>query len=571
MFYSLQDCLLSIGIGYLIPIIGLIVEKTNKKIGITFEICLGLLLIAYTLYKYSFPGALIYLGLIAFSYSSALMLTTNNTSTKKVKEELTQINMEQIKLHKNLKRIIFDISIFFIVVLFAVLFFIFGPDESPLKYFILFGFITLFSEFIKRIIVYRTVTCYFDSQTKNIYIYSFFESRKFSINDCQNVQIESAVDILKLHPLFTLFSSNIDFTTSFEKVLKISLPGETIFLTFVEAEKWKEILHVSKAEIEDEDELVNVLPFYHKHNLKRLFGKLYFATTVKGVSAYSGLLLLLYFLNVPTWGLITVGICYWLLNISISDLVLKTAMDAKLANDPLLISKADAIFTKAGIPNAKLYITDSAQYNGLATGMNIGRAMITLTTATLKLPIETIEGILAHEAIHVKKRDIMWAQIWRACFILFLLLVVIFIKENITNIEAYTVPIFLTIWLLMFLFPIYQSFVSQWMEVRADHLGAKLLEGEQQQMAESLRALSLAQDDESKKALTYQMIEIDKNKEINSLKRESLIWRIIEFQLMPHPPMYWRVHSLNTNQHGWGKAILFRWMRDRCVESISIK
>jgi Zn-dependent protease with chaperone function len=81
--------------------------------------------------------------------------------------------------------------------------------------------------------------------------------------------------------------------------------------------------------------------------------------------------------------------------------------DAKETTNQELINIAQHIFKKAGIPQTRIYETESSVYNGLATGMNIGRGMVTLTTATLKLPIEVIEGILAHEAIHIKKRDIM--------------------------------------------------------------------------------------------------------------------------------------------------------------------
>ena len=446
-----------------------------------------------------------------------------------------------------------DICVTMIVFIFAILFLIFGPETSPLKYFIAFGLMSAITELVKRFLVYKNVRIYYSHEKELLYIVSKYELRKFPIHDCKDVQVETAVDLLKLHPLLTAFMSNTDFTTGSQKVLKISIPNETLYITVKDADRWKRIFETGVAN-ENKEEPIVILPFYHKKNIKRLLGKLYFAATVKGISAYTGLLLLLYYLNVPSWFMVVFAIVYWVFNIYISDLVLKVAMDAKESTNHELNALAHRIFIKAGIPNVRVFETESSQYNGLATGMNIGRAMVTLTTATLKLPMEVIEGILAHEAVHVKKRDIMWGQIWRACFMMVILLFVLFIQENINDLEAYKIPLFFLIWLIMIIFPIYQSFVSQWMEVRADHLGATLLEGGNEQMANSLRLLTIAQDEELQKSLTYSMAEGESKSEKSSLERDSWLWRVIEFQFMPHPPMYWRVQTLFSNQNGWGKG-----------------
>ena len=159
--------------------------------------------------------------------------------------------------------------------------------------------------------------------------------------------------------------------------------------------------------------VANVLPFYHKKNVKRLAGKLYFAATVKGISAYTGMLLILFALQVPSWIMISVAVSFWVFNLSISDKVLKAAMDAREIHNPEILAIANQIFKKAGISKVEIYETESSDYNALATGLNIGRSMVTITSATLKLPNEVIAGIIAHEAIHVKKRDILWGQIYR--------------------------------------------------------------------------------------------------------------------------------------------------------------
>ena len=58
-----------------------------------------------------------------------------------------------------------------------------------------------------------------------------------------------------------------------------------------------------------------------------------------------------------------------------------------------------------------------------------------------------------------------------------------------------TIFLFIIIWLLMVIFPVVYSLFTQWMEVRADHLGATLLDGGMKQMAKSLQQLAKKQDE----------------------------------------------------------------------------
>ncbi len=557
-------------VGAGVQIIGLVFGKFNKKVGTTIEIILGLLSIGFVFYQFSFMNGFIYIAFISSGYFLAISLTTGDEKRIEIENELRQIVVEEITLERNLKRIASDILMTGLVVFGGIMFYIFGPEYSPLKYIIVFGLVSTFTEVIKRIGSYATVQIFFDIEEKQLYLTSRFESRKIPIEDLEEVKLETNVDLLKLHPLFTMFSSNTDLTTNFQKVLRISVPGETIYLTILEPEKWKRTFEEMTKVEESVKEPQIVLPFWHRKNVKRLIGKLYFATTVKGISAYTGLLLLLYYFEVAPWIMVTVILAYWLFNLYISDQVLKVAMDAKETTNPQLIETSQRIFEKAGVPNIRLYETESSEYNGLATGMNIGKAMVTLTTATLKLPSEAIEGILAHEAIHVKKRDVLWGQLWRLGYLLIVLVVVLSIQKYIANIEDYSIPIFLLIWVLMILFPIIQSFCSQWMEVRADHLGASLLDGGSEQMSISLIALSEKQDEAINKSLSYStVLKGEKDEPKSSIERDSLLWRFVEFQFMLHPPMYWRVQSLRENKAGWGRKIRNRWMVDRMKESVS--
>lgn len=109
------------------------------------------------------------------------------------------------------------------------------------------------------------------------------------------------------------------------------------------------------------------------------------------------------------------------------DRVLIAATDAEPITEGEIFERAQTIFRKAGIPHTRLFSVDSPDYNGFAVGMNIGRGAIMLTTATLQLPSPSVEAILAHEAAHIRKRDVLTNQLarfllsacwpaWRICF-----------------------------------------------------------------------------------------------------------------------------------------------------------
>ncbi|WP_226666489.1 M56 family metallopeptidase [Metabacillus litoralis] len=554
-------------IGCCIHFIGTLLGNYRKKISVIIEMTLVICVIGYVFYTKSFLDSFIYLAIVSSSYFALITVTSGRKKYEEILLEIKDIDVEEIELQRDFKRIIIDITLSLFVLSFAMVFLIFGPEGSPLKYVIIISLFTAISEIVKRVLTYFQVKLYYEEKNDTFFILSKYESRKFSAKDCDFAQVESTVDMLKLHPFLTLFMTNTDFTTSIHKVLKLSLPGETIYVTVKELDRMKEILRENQ-QLEEMQQII-VYPFYHRKNIKRLIGKLYFAATVKGISAYSAVLLLLYYLKAPPWLMIVVVLAYWLLNIYLSDRVLKVAMDAKKIKDPEIISLTHRMCTRAGIKNVELYETESSEFNGLATGMNIGRSMITLTSATLKLPIHAIEGILAHEIIHVKKRDILWGQICRAIYISIILIFVLMIQKEITNIDDYKIPLFFVIWFIMMFYPIYQSFYLQWMEVRADHMGSSLLDGNQEQMAESLRLLTIEQDIALNKSFSYSMTEAEQKKKVSSLDRDRWFWRLVEFQFMAHPPMYWRVRTLEENNKGWGKAIVRRWAIDRLKESFT--
>src|SRR5690625_3600021 len=410
-----------------------------------------------------------------------------------------------------------------------------------------------------------TIKMYWLPNEEKLITLSIFQSRDFPIDDIKEVKRESAPDLLHIHPLFTFLSANQDYTSSFQAVLKLSFPGENIYLTPDGIARWENVFRTYITEAEDK-QVKKVLPLWHPKILKRLIWKGYFAITVKGVSAYTGLIFILIWLDVPAYVMIGFVLVWWLFNLYVSDRVLIAGTDAVAMTDGEIFERARGIFTKAGVPNTKLYRIDSPVYNGVATGMNIGRGTVMLTKATMELPLNAVEAILAHETIHIKKRDVLTNQIARVVFFGLIAAVVYLLYDQIILLTEQLfifIPVF---YILMILFPVYLSFVGQWTEVRADHLGAELLEDGREQMKNGLRELGNAQDKTLHKTTEYSMVREKKAKEKPSTERGIWILRLIEFQLLMHPPLYWRILCLSY-PFSWQEARK-AWMIARVKESL---
>lgn len=150
------------------------------------------------------------------------------------------------------------------------------------------------------------------------------------------------------------------------------------------------------------------------------------------------------------------------------------------------------ICARAGLPHLAVYTTESSDYNGFAAGPYIGRSLIALTSETLKLPHDALAGVIAHEAVHVKKRDVLTAQLLQFAFIMVISSIIAGVYEAAAHwLETHRAATFLIGWtLIVLLYPAFRSWLVQWMEVRADHLGATLLDGGNDQMANALAILS---------------------------------------------------------------------------------
>ena len=215
----------------------------------------------------------------------------------------------------------------------------------------------------------------------------------------------------------------------------------------------------------------------------------------------------------------------------------------------------------------KLFIVDSPVHNGLATGVNIGRGTIMLTKATTQLSPEAVKAIVAHEAIHIKERDVLINQFARMLFMLVAGSFIYLFFDDIKVIAQNHIFLWMiSFQIIMLLFPMYLSAVSQWTEIRADFLGAGLLENGKKQMAEGLRDLGYAQDKALDKTFEYSTLEEKPLKQTFETERDGWFFRAFEFQFQAHPPLYWRIQTLSSSLN-WRSA-LTTWLAERIKESL---
>jgi heat shock protein HtpX len=109
-------------------------------------------------------------------------------------------------------------------------------------------------------------------------------------------------------------------------------------------------------------------------------------------------------------GLVLVGGSYWF-----SDKLALKAAAARVVTEPEapeLYHLVAGLARRADLPMPVVAISPALQPNAFATGRNPNHAVVCCTQGILQaLPREELEGVLAHELMHVKHRDILIGSI----------------------------------------------------------------------------------------------------------------------------------------------------------------
>jgi heat shock protein HtpX len=109
-------------------------------------------------------------------------------------------------------------------------------------------------------------------------------------------------------------------------------------------------------------------------------------------------------------GLLMVGGSYWF-----SDkLAIASARGVEVTREqaPDYFAIVDDLATRANLPMPRLYIAPSDQPNAFATGRNPKHAAVCVNQGLLQLMSwDEVRGVLAHELMHIKNRDILTGSI----------------------------------------------------------------------------------------------------------------------------------------------------------------
>ena len=105
-------------------------------------------------------------------------------------------------------------------------------------------------------------------------------------------------------------------------------------------------------------------------------------------------------------GLVIVGGSYWF-----SDAIALRAARARPVSEaeaPRLHAVVRELATRADLPMPRVYVTPDQQANAFATGRSPAKAAVAVTEGLLRtLDERELRGVLAHELMHVRHRDIL--------------------------------------------------------------------------------------------------------------------------------------------------------------------
>jgi heat shock protein HtpX len=109
-------------------------------------------------------------------------------------------------------------------------------------------------------------------------------------------------------------------------------------------------------------------------------------------------------------GLLFVGFSYWFSD----SIAIKAARGVEVSPQqaPEYHQIVEELAAKAKIPKPKLYIAPSEQPNAFATGRNPHHAAVCVNQGLLQLMSwDEVRGVLAHELMHVRNRDILTSSV----------------------------------------------------------------------------------------------------------------------------------------------------------------
>jgi len=146
---------------------------------------------------------------------------------------------------------------------------------------------------------------------------------------------------------------------------------------------------------------------YIKSNQRKAFFLILFSTSLLGIISY----FLGVYLQNPIIIYLMISLTLvspWLLYYNSDKLVIKStnAILAQESSYQRLHNLVEELAIAINIPKPKIYIINDPAPNAFATGRNVNKGVVAVTTGLLeKMNREELQGVLAHEIAHIVNRD----------------------------------------------------------------------------------------------------------------------------------------------------------------------
>ncbi|WP_240673863.1 peptidase [Geobacillus sp. PK12] len=124
---------------------------------------------------------------------------------------------KKILVPREKTRALLDIGFSALFIGIAIPYFWIGSPSPVVELFLLYGILSMTAGLFKRMALFRSLRLFYDQHDHALYLISSVEVKRYPLDQCVDIQMHTAPDILQLFHLFHLFSPHADYTVNIGK------------------------------------------------------------------------------------------------------------------------------------------------------------------------------------------------------------------------------------------------------------------------------------------------------------------------------------------------------------------